>query len=198
MAITDADRDAVVAALEEWTTTTGEAYVRARAFACQTDCTPTTVEQILAALAGKNLRGVDLEPPTHLEVAVWRENAQYTTYRVVDTSTDTESDTASDQEATDDDTDADEELVVTAGTSCRRVPAVATTSRTCGTARPARASPVVNPSPTLHPASPRRLRHSRRRRGRMRHHGGASPPRVGTRVRSSVARQSDRSPPAAV
>lgn len=43
MAITDADRDAVVTALKEWTATMGEAYVRARALARQTGRSSKTV-----------------------------------------------------------------------------------------------------------------------------------------------------------
>lgn len=45
MVITDADRDAVVTALKEWTATTGEACVRAR----QTDRSSKTVGTVLAA-----------------------------------------------------------------------------------------------------------------------------------------------------
>ncbi|MEZ3117275.1 hypothetical protein RYH80_15270 [Halobaculum sp. MBLA0147] len=109
MAITDSDRDAVVTALEEWTATTGEAYVRARALARQTDRSPKTVGTVLAALAGTDVRGVDLEPPQHLAISVWKENSEYATYRVVDTRSDasTEEDDDADT-ATDCDTPTEE------------------------------------------------------------------------------------------
>lgn len=49
MVITDADRDAVVTALKEWTATTGEACVCARALARQTGRSSKTVGTVLAA-----------------------------------------------------------------------------------------------------------------------------------------------------
>lgn len=124
MAITDADRDAVVTALEEWTATTGEAYVRARALARQTDRSPKTVGTVLAALAGTEVRGVDVEPPQHLAISVWKENSQFPTYHVVDTRSDatteedgdTDGDRPGDETTTGEETESDgDSAIVTDG-----------------------------------------------------------------------------------
>jgi hypothetical protein len=124
MAITDADRDAVVAALEAWTATTDEVYVRARALARQTDRSPKTVGTVLAALAGTEVRGVDIEPPHHLAIPVWKENSQFPTYRVVGTHLDattggdggTDSDTLVDETTAGRETESDDNSsVVTDG-----------------------------------------------------------------------------------
>jgi hypothetical protein len=124
MAVTDADRDAVVAALEAWTATTDEVYVRARALARQTDRSPKPVGAVLTALAGTEIRGVDLEPPHHLAISVWKENSQFPTYGVVDTHLDattggdgdTGSDTPADETTTGGETESDDDSpIVTDG-----------------------------------------------------------------------------------
>jgi hypothetical protein len=156
MAITDADRDAVVAALEARTATTDEVYVRAHALARQTDRSPKTVGTVLAALAGTEVRVSTLShhttsrsrcgrrtpssPPTASWAPTWTLPQEEMEARTV-TRWSTRRRPAGRQSPT-----TIPRSSRMAGRSCQRVPAVAAMSPTCGTPRPARVTPAANPS----------------------------------------------------